>query len=144
MEMQVAMNLIVASREEIEHGIVVREPYGVVSISDPGSRRPKIRRPATFRGAVYVKFHDAEPVTGSNLPPEVVLINQQHVNAIWRFVEMHRLQLRTIVVHCEQGMSRSPAVAAGICDWLDLDASRFFSQYQPNQYVYKLLRARRK
>jgi hypothetical protein len=44
-------------------------------------------------------------------------------------------------VHCELGMSRSPAVAAAICLGLGEDSTRFFEEYQPNQFVYRLVLA---
>lgn len=133
------MNVIVVSRAEIERGIVVRTPYVVVSISDTENRRPRLKHPATFRGNLFVQFHDAEPVTGSSLPEGIVVIDQAHAKKIWTFVQRHRNHVGTIVVQCEQGMSRSPAVAAAICRWLGLDESRFFAEYQPNEFVYRML-----
>ena len=46
-----------------------------------------------------------------------------------------RATLGAIVVHCEQGVSRSPAVAAALCDALGLDGRRFWHGYQPNKHV---------
>jgi hypothetical protein len=36
-------------------------------------------------------------------------------------------------------MSRSPAVAAAICKGLGGDDRRFFREYQPNEFVYRLV-----
>ena len=58
---------------------------------------------------------------------------------IWRFVREHEGQVGTIVVHCEQGMSRSPAVAAALCKAKGGDDARFWRQNQPNPYVYQLV-----
>ncbi len=129
------MKLIVASREEIERGILVWEPYAVISISDPGSRKPRIRKPILFRGALFLKFHDAE----DQLRPDIVLMKPSHAKRIWRFVREYQDRIGALVVHCEQGASRSPAVAASIARALGDDDSLFFREYVPNRYVYELM-----
>ena len=46
----------------------------------------------------------------------------------------------TIVCHCEQGMSRSPAVAMALAKALGGDADSILAESQPNQHVYRMLR----
>ena len=128
------MQFIVASRQEIVQGVAVREPFAVISITDPGTPRPRIRKPVLFRGALFLKFHDAEDVH-----PDIVLMTPQQARRIWRFVLDQLPNVGAFVVHCEQGASRSPAVAAAICKTLGGDDSRFFQEYVPNRYVYDLL-----
>lgn len=127
------------SAEEIKRGIVVRTPYIVISISDPGTRRPRVRRPTALRDVLYVQFHDMEPDDGLGPRAGLVPMTRDNARAIWDFVLRYRDHVETIVVHCEQGMSRSPAVAAAICRALGGDDGQFFQQYSPNQYVYGLL-----
>lgn len=98
------MNFIVSGREEIESGIPVRTPYVVISITDPGTRPAKIRRPAGFRDLLRLEFHDAVPVQDFELPAEVVLMNDGHAKCIWKFVRQWQDRVDTIVVHCEQGL----------------------------------------
>jgi predicted protein tyrosine phosphatase len=129
------MQFIVVGRDEIERGFVVRTPYAVISITDPGSRRPRIREPNHFRGALFLKFHDAE----DEMHPDIVLMKPAHAKRIWRFFREQQDKIGTLVVHCEQGASRSPAVAAAICKTLGDDDSRFFEEFMPNPYVYALL-----
>ena len=129
------MKLIVAGREEIERGVRVREPYAVISITDPGTQRPRICKPILFRGALFLKFHDAEEQS----QPDTVLMKPADAKRIWRFVGEHHDEIGTLVVHCEQGGSRSPAVAAAIAKSLGDDDSRFFQEYVPNLYVYQML-----
>jgi predicted protein tyrosine phosphatase len=133
------MKFLVVSRREIEHGIVVRTPYVVISISDPKTKRPQIRKPAGFRGALYLKFHDSVPSQDLSLPPDVVVMSEKDGKRIWKFVLGYRDQVGTVVVHCEQGMSRSPAVAAALCKVLGTNSQRFFRDYQPNEYIYDLM-----
>ncbi len=135
------MEFIVVGRHEIEHGIVVRTPYVVISISDPGKPKPRIRRPAGFRDALFLQFHDAEPTKGFVPSEKLVLMNDNHAAAIWAFVRCHCNTVGMIVVQCEQGMSRSPAVAAAICKTLGGDDRGFFREFAPNRYIYDLMSA---
>jgi predicted protein tyrosine phosphatase len=120
------VEFIVVGREEIEQGLVVRTAYVVISISDPGKRRPRLRRPSGFRDALFLKFHDAVPDDGVVSSEEIVLMTTDHAAAIWAFVDRYRDTVGTIVVHCEQGMSRSPAVAAAISKVLGGSEKPFF------------------
>lgn len=136
------MEFVVVSRQEIETGIIVRSAYVVISITDPGSQPAKIQKSAGFREVLRLQFHDAIPLKGYfKLPPEVVLMNEDHARAIWDFVDQWKGAVETIVVHCEQGMSRSPAVAAAICEVLGGDNAHFFHEYLPNRFVFDMLMA---
>ena len=134
------MNFVVAGREEVEAGIPVRTAYVVISITDPGTRPANIRKAAGFRAVLRLQFHDAAPLKIFRLPPEVVVMTANHARLIWRFVKRWHESAETMVVHCEQGMSRSPAVAAAICEALGGDRRRFFKEYLPNKYIYNLLK----
>jgi len=134
------MEFIVASRDEIEQGIIVgTPPYVVVSITDPDKPQARIRERVGLRGVLHIEFHDAVPVDGEALPPHIVLMTREHAEEIWDFVARHQDQVGTIVVHCEQGMSRSPAVAAALAERLEGENDRFFLEYQPNEYIYDLM-----
>lgn len=135
------MHVAVFGRSEIENGIISPTSYVVVSISDPRRRLPRIPRSAGFRGAVRLQFHDAMPLEGEALPDQIVLMTRQHARKIWDFVVQHQDRVGAVVVHCEQGISRSPAIAAAIAEYLGCDSERFFREYLPNAYVYDLMRA---
>jgi predicted protein tyrosine phosphatase len=133
------MKFIVVGRDEIERGIVVRTPYVVISITDPGKPRPTIRKSAGFRDVLFLQFHDAVPDDGVAPTEEIVFMTPDHAAAIWAFVSRYHDTVGTIVVQCEQGMSRSPAVAAAIAKHLGKNEKPFFREFAPNQYVYDLL-----
>ncbi len=86
---------------------------------------------------LVLAFDDAEEIPG--LPGEIQLMTPRQATQIVRFVNQHRTEVGTIVVHCEQGMSRSPAVAAALCRALGEDDQPFWQEYQPNRHVYRLL-----
>ncbi|MGC8541725.1 MAG: hypothetical protein ACP5QA_14000 [Phycisphaerae bacterium] len=130
------MKILVFSREEIETGVRITSAYVVISIRDPGKPRPKIKKQAGLREVLYLAFNDAEPSVLLELPPEMKIITTAQADTICNFVHRHKADVGSIVVHCEQGMSRSPAVAAAISDALGLDPKRFWQLYTPNEYVY--------
>lgn len=133
------MNLIVTDRHFIEAGIVVRTPYVVVSIYSPGNRRAVIPRHAGLKAIHYTAFHDAEPVEQLRLPPEIVPMTLQQAEEIWAFVKTHEAGIGSVVCHCEQGMSRSPAVALALAEAFGSDTTKIRAESQPNQYVYRLM-----
>jgi predicted protein tyrosine phosphatase len=135
------MQFIVEGRQGVERGIVVRVPYIVISIHDPGKRPARIRRTAGLRGILYLSFHDAEPTTSMRLPDSIKLMTAADAERIWGFVQEHLPEIGAIVCHCEQGMSRSPAVAAALAEALGEDPAPIERWTQPNQTVYQLLKS---
>ncbi len=133
------MEVHVFGRAEIEEGIRIRCAYAVISIHDPTRPRAKIKKPAGRRDQLVLTFHDTEPTIGFDLPAEIKLITPAQADEICEFVHRHKATVGAIVVHCEQGMSRSPAVAAAISDALGLDPRRFWQLYTPNQHVYHMV-----
>ena len=134
------MDYRVADRDEAERGVLIRGAFAVISISDPGTPVPRVRRPAHCLGVLHLSFDDAEP--GDRLPAGIRLISEDDARAIRAFVEGHMTVAEVLLVHCEQGASRSPAVAAAVCKALGGDSAPFFEDYVPNHYVYEsVLRA---
>lgn len=82
-------------------------------------------------------FPDAE--TASEQFPEAALFAPRHARAIWDFVLGHR-EVDRIVVHCDAGVSRSPAVAAALARVLEGDDAEYFAgRYRPNMRVYRMI-----
>ena len=133
------MELIVTDRASIEAGIVVRGRYVVISIHDPDKPRPKIPNRLGLVNILNLAFHDAEPTTQFDVPGHIQLMTLDQAREIWHFVKKYQNQVDIIICHCEQGMSRSPAVAAALANRLGEDGSRFLAGYQPNEHVRRLL-----
>ncbi|MEI7836864.1 MAG: hypothetical protein WCK05_10705 [Planctomycetota bacterium] len=111
----------------------------MISISDPGTPKPRIRTDGLCRAILRFRFHDAEPAGNFSMPPTIKLMTSGEATEIWEAVQQHRGQIDTIVVHCEAGMGRSPPVAAALCHALGRDDTRFFQEYQPNMHSYGLI-----
>lgn len=133
------MRFEVYCREEVERGPVVRGAYALISIRDPDKPSVRYKRASGLRGALELAFHDAEPVSGGKLPAKIVLFDDEQARIICDFVAAQRSEVDVFVIHCEQGMSRSPAVAAGVATMLGESTDLFFSDYQPNRFVYDIL-----
>lgn len=133
------IEIIVTDRASVEAGLVVRASYVLISIRDPDKPPVRYRRGGGCRAVLELAFHDAEPTPGFQPTRPITLMTEDDAKAIWAFVQKHAADVGAIVVHCEQGMSRSPAVAAGIAKGVGVDGQRFFSEFQPNGYVYDLI-----
>jgi len=133
------MHFTVSDRASIEAGILVKSSYIVISIHDPDKRKARIPKQSGLRDVLYLAFNDAEPSESLALPAEIVLMSEAQAREAWAFVQKWAGQVGAVIVHCEQGMSRSPAVAAALCSAFGGDERRFFKEYQPNQYVYQLM-----
>ena len=135
------MRIIATDRESVERGLVMREPYILISIRDPDKRPVRIRHCPLRKGVLELAFHDAEPIEGFVPLEPITYVTEADATAIWSLVRKHEGNYETIVVHCEQGMSRSPAVAAALARGLDLDESFLCQENQPNQCVYRTILA---
>src|SRR5262245_13639474 len=109
------MEFHVTDRDGIEGGVLVRSAYVVISIYEPDREKPEVKRQAGLRAVRQVAFHVAEPGDLSRLDTEVVVMSADQAREICRFIDRHRDEVGAVVVHCERGMSRSPAVAAALC-----------------------------
>ena len=133
------MKFIVTSREDIQRGLLVKQPYVVISIRDPGKPKARVRRPGHCRGVLFLDFHDAEPADRFALPQGIKLMTPDDAAAIRQFFQEHQSSIGAVVVHCEQGMSRSPAVARALAQVTGGNSSYFQKHYQPNAYVFRLM-----
>ena len=133
------MQFIVTDRRSIEAGIVVRTPYIIVSIYSPGRPKPAIPRRVGLKAVFYTSFHDAEPGSKLRLPEKVVVMTREQAREIWTFVKRHQNQIGSIVCHCEQGISRSPAVAIALAEAFGSDTRKIKAHTHPNQHVYRLM-----
>jgi aminoglycoside phosphotransferase len=112
-------------------------PYIIISITTPKLPEADLAESEHRQGVLRLQFDD----TGDYGQPlrDTVLFSKAHAMAIFTFAEAHRCSINHVVVHCEAGASRSPAVAAALCRLWGGDNKRFFADYSPNRYVYRLL-----
>ena len=71
----------------------------------------------------------------------VKLFDEEDAKKIKKFVDNmnKRRDVQTLIIHCAAGVSRSPAVAAAISQYLFGKEGNFFETQVPNKYVYEKL-----
>lgn len=132
------MDIFVYSRAALDAARPHEVPHVVISITSSPDDLARIRSNPTCLAILRVSFPDAE--TASDRFAESKLFSREQAEAIWRFVVQHRLNVERIIVHCDAGFSRSPAVGAALARALrGSDEEYFAGRYKPNMRVYAML-----
>jgi predicted protein tyrosine phosphatase len=133
------LSIFPASRDEAETQALARVPYVLVSVRDPDMPPPAFHNSEFCRGVLLLAFDDAEPMDDEL--DDIRLMTIKDAEAIWAFVIEHLPDVGAVAVHCEQGVSRSPAIAAGLLLGFGLSAGDIFDRdrYRPNPYVLRLM-----
>ena len=128
------MDVWVYSRQAIERVAPHDVPHVVISITSAPTDLARIPASPRLRGVLRLSFADVvEPEADDRL----VLFDAEHARAILEFVTAHRPSIERILVHCDAGVSRSPAVAAALTRALGGDDADWFVRYRPNPRVYR-------
>ncbi|MDC3986544.1 hypothetical protein [Polyangium jinanense] len=131
------MEIFVYSRGAVERVAPHDVPHVIVSISSSESDQARIPASPHCRALLRLAFADADAKTESI--PEASLFSRAHARAIWDLVEAHLPHIERLIVHCDAGMCRSPAVAAAISKMLTGDDAEYFRRYRPNMRVYRTM-----
>ena len=109
-------------------------PWACISIVTSDGAWPPINQ-ANLLGHLQLAFADILS------PDDPRGFKREHAHRILDFVRGIWDKIELLMVHCEAGVSRSPAVAAGISlIFLGTDGVFFMPHlYQPNQFVYDTL-----
>ena len=88
-------------------------------------------------GLLRLSFKD------TNWPDQEGAMTDGQADKIVDFVDEILGEIDALLIHCEAGLSRSPATAAAIVAlWGDGDTDYYFTHYLPNTLVYnKILKA---
>lgn len=115
----------------------------MISISDPYiqyASKPKPNPVSGVREVLYLAFCDADvpgkDVYGRNAGiSDLMTVND--ARRVASFVK--RNADKTIIVHCDAGISRSAGVAAAILKWATGDDAQIFKagRYCPNMWAYR-------
>ena len=133
------MKVHVFTREQIETGIRIKPAYAVISIRNSGETRAKVKKQPGLRDVLYLAFSGIDPAHGARLERKIKYFTSAQADKICAFVQRHKADVGAFVVHCQQGKSRSPAVAAGISEALGMNARRFWRTHTPSEYIFKVL-----
>jgi predicted protein tyrosine phosphatase len=64
-----------------------------------------------------------------------VAMTDEDADTILDAIDRHRARLARVIVHCDAGVSRSPAVAIGIARYLGVDDAELCARHRPNPHV---------
>jgi predicted protein tyrosine phosphatase len=140
-----AMRFFVYSRQAIEAIRPHVESHVIISITTPEDPDP-VKLPVTTAtaGVLHLSFDDLDE-NYLSLPPEhprlvrpVVMFSPEHARRILDFIRQHG-QVEHLIVHCDGGMSRSPAVAAALSRIITGSDQELLDRYHPNSLVYQVL-----
>lgn len=121
------MDFYVYSRNALDAARPHDVPHVIISITSSPEDIARLRANKMCRGVLRLSFLDAD--APSDQYTEDVLFSQEQAMKVWQFI-----------VHCDAGVSRSPAVATAISKVLMGDDTEFFGgRYRPNMRVYRTL-----
>ena len=134
---------LVLSRTDIKT-FVSELPYLIISITDPETPDAEIAESPNLKAILRMKFHDVgKPSRRFGIEFDSLItdisMTKEDAQKILSFVNKKLTEVELIVCHCEQGISRSAAIAAALSRILQNEDEFFFQHYWVNRWVYDLL-----
>lgn len=128
------MNILILSRGRAKD-FVWDKPWAAISISSPGGEHPELSEENRLK-LLRMTFFDFD--TPRQIHEEFMefFFNKGHAEQILDFVDEVQDKIDLLLVHCEAGVSRSPAVGAAISRLKWGKDQVFFDKYTPNRLVY--------
>lgn len=117
------------------------KPHIVISIKTPGANKADIKPNFACLDKLFLEFQDIDLAKCDKYIdcPELHPFNKKQAVEIIEFINFHLENIEGLIVNCEAGVSRSPAIAAAIALLLGQDNQIYFKKYLPNMYVYRTL-----
>lgn len=133
------LDFLVLGREEIKD-FSYEKPYLVISVADPESSDAEMIRSDYLTDVLRLKFDDVgKPFRFQFEKSSDILMTSEQANQILEFVKIYLSEVKLIVCQCEQGVSRSAAIAAALSRILQNEDEYFLKNYLANKFVYELL-----
>lgn len=118
-------------------------PTLIISISSMDTKVPNIlerhkKENKNIISVIYSQFDDIDSCT--EVHGEIPMM-QSDAKHIVDGIEHNINRIQQIIVHCDAGYSRSPAIAAAIAKAFGMDDEKYFSggRYCPNRHVYRTM-----
>lgn len=133
--------IVVMNRNQIEvNKIDLTEPYVVISISCPNDQAtPNINK--FCKAILFIEADDIEKEVIIFADQKAKLFSKDDARRILEFYKDYKDKVTRIIVHCDAGISRSPAVAAALYRIEGRMDDNWFKHYHPNRRVYSLILA---
>ena len=108
----------------------------IVSITSHASDVARLPASALTRGVLRLAFVDAIVPPAPGVP----VFTEADARAIWALLDASP-DAERLVVHCDAGISRSPAVAAAVLRARGESDAEWFARARPNELVYRTMLA---
>ena len=145
----------IRSRYDVQYSNPVLEPHIIISINTPGDPAADLIMNCYTLDTQVLFFHDLDQAPGEafrKVYGRPTLFGEKHAAEIHKFVAKNIAKgaVKSIVVHCDMGISRSAAVGAALSKWLNGTDEGFFGYGKyprrfstrclaPNMLVYRTL-----
>lgn len=111
----------------------------IISISEGNGNKPYFCTGSDIVDVLYLFFDDVVK-DDLLLNPMYKIMRTQDALDIKQFIDKYKDTVDKIIVHCHAGISRSSAVAIGICRYLGLDDMWIWKDsYCPNRWVLEVM-----
>jgi predicted protein tyrosine phosphatase/transcriptional regulator with XRE-family HTH domain len=104
------MRIHVCGRGSVETMAAPDEPFIVISISSGDAPPAEVPDAPHRLGVLRLWFDDFNPERAVRGSRGTLAFTNEDAQQIWEFVETHREAAQHLIVHCDAGISRSPAV----------------------------------
>lgn len=101
----------------------------VISIITPGDKPPNI---SIMENWLILPFHDANPEIDKD--DNLLYFNDVHCDKIYKFITTLPKHVENLYIHCDAGISRSPAVAIAISDFMRYHNYKFETRVNCSTY----------
>jgi hypothetical protein len=133
------IQFLVLGREEIR-GFIFEKPYLIISVTDPENLEAEIIQSSNLISILRLKFDDVgKPNKFQFENSSDILMDVDQAKQILEFTKKYLSEVELIVCQCEQGVSRSAAIAAALSLILQDEDEYFLKNYWANRWVYDLL-----
>lgn len=121
----------------------ILEPTLIISISSTDDTIPEMLEHAQNDMVRHVEFLQFDDIDVSETVGGLIPMSEDDANQIVDAFLKYKNAVSQIIVHCDAGYSRSPAVATALCIAFGMSDTEFFGPgYYPNMHVYRsMLRA---
>jgi predicted protein tyrosine phosphatase len=131
------MQFLVYSRGSMESLVAPDVAHVIISITTTADEKARLPASPRCLGVLRLAFPDADrPGPGA---PAKRLFSAEHARQVWSFVLAYRTRVERVLLHCDAGQCRSPAVAAALAKVFHGDDTDYFRRYRPNARVYRTL-----
>ena len=135
------IKIVVLPKRKI-HNIenALTEKHSIISVYTPFSEPANILKNKNTEKILFTSFDDYDTIINNHEEfwgrKQILFsaVNAKEIIDFWNEINSDLL-----IVHCEAGVSRSPAIAAALTKINEEDDNFYFKNYRPNSLVYRTI-----